>query len=152
MFWKKHPKKFFSPAEQKRIVEEIRQAEERTTGEIRVHLDHQSEGDALQKARKIFTRLGMTGTKLRNGVLIYLAVDHKKFAIVGDEGIHRVVPENFWEDIKEEMRGYFREGKFGEGVCLGVRRIGEKLKIHFPADRAAGDELSNEISENGVSP
>jgi len=94
MFLKKHPQKFFTEEEQKKIVEEIRKAEEQTSGEIRVHLDRHSGGDVLKKAQKIFYQLGMAHTKERNGVLIYLATDHRKFAIVGDERIHRVVPEN----------------------------------------------------------
>lgn len=149
VFWKKHPKKFFTEEEQKRIVEEIRRAEERTSGEIRVHLDRHSKGDVLKKAQKIFYQLGMAHTQHHNGVLIYLATDHRKFAVVGDEGIHRVVPENYWDTVKEEMQKYFRRGKFLEGLCLGIRQVGEKLQAHFPADKTAGNELSDEISENG---
>ena len=147
MFWKKHPQKYFSPAEQQRIIDEIRKAEACTSGEIRIHLDRHSKEDTLEKAKKIFIRLGMTRTKHRNGVLIYLATDHKKFAIVGDEGIHRVVPENYWEDVKEEMGKYFREGQFCEGLCQGIRKVGEKLQAHFPVEKGDVDELPDEISE-----
>ena len=147
MFFKRHPKKFFSEDEQKRIVEEIHKAEERTSGEIRVHLDRHSGGDALKKAQKIFYQLGMARTKHRNGVLIYLATDHRKFAVVGDEGIHRVVPENYWEDVREEMQKHFREGKFLAGICRAIQQIGEKLQAHFPAEKADANELPDEISE-----
>jgi uncharacterized membrane protein len=148
MFWKKHPQKFFSPAEQQRIMDEIRRAEDCTSGEIRIHLDRRSQEDTLEKAKKLFIRMGMTRTKHRNGVLIYLATDHRKFAIVGDEGIHRVVPENYWEDVKEEMGKYFREGQFCEGLCQGIRKIGEKLCAHFPVEKGDVDELPDEISES----
>jgi uncharacterized membrane protein len=148
MFWKRHPKKFFTTAEQERIIEEIRQAEKQTSGEIRIHLDRRSGKDALEKAKKVFNRLGLTQTKHRNGVLIYLATDHRKFAILGDEGIHRLVPEDYWEDVKGEMQKYFREGKFCEGLCRGIREVGEKLKAYFPIEKDDSNELPDTISES----
>jgi uncharacterized membrane protein len=148
MFWKRHPKKFFTAAEQERIIEEIRLAEKQTSGEIRIHLDRRSEKDVIKKAQKVFNRLDMNRTQQRNGVLIYLATDHRKFAILGDEGIHRLVPENYWEEIKEEMQRYFREGKFCEGLCWGIRQVGEKLRTYFPIGKDDRDELPNTISES----
>lgn len=148
MFWKRHPKKFFTAAEQERIIEEIRLAEKQTSGEIRIHLDRRSEKDVIKKAQKVFNRLRMNRTQQRNGVLIYLATDHRKFAILGDEGIHRLVPENYWEDTKEEMQRYFREGKFCEGLCWGIRQVGEKLQTYFPIGKNDRDELPNTISES----
>jgi uncharacterized membrane protein len=147
LLFKRHPKKFFSEDEQKKIVEEIRQAEERTSGEIRVHLDRHSGGDVLKKAQKIFYQLGMARTKERNGVLIYVATDHRKFAIVGDEGIHRVVSENYWEEVKEEMQKHFREERFLAGLCRAIQQIGEKLQAHFPAEKTGANELPDEISK-----
>jgi uncharacterized membrane protein len=143
-----HPKKFFTPEEQKQITEEIRKAEDRTSGEIRVHLDRHSGEDALLKAQRIFIGLGMNQTKQRNGVLIYLATDQRKFAILGDEGIHRAVPENFWDEVKEEMQKLLREGRFFEGLRLGIRRVGEKLQILFPVEKTDVNELPNEMSES----
>jgi uncharacterized membrane protein len=148
MLFKKHPRKFFTPEEQGRILEEIRRAEECTSGEIRIHLERHSKGDPLDKAKKIFSRLGMARTKSRNGVLIYLATDHRKFAIVGDDGIHRVVPENFWEEVKEKMQEQFRRGEFEKGICLAIRTIGNELKTYFPARDCDENELPNEISES----
>ena len=148
MFWKRNPKKFFTTEEQERIIEEIRLAEKQTSGEIRIHLDCCSGKDVLKKAQTVFTRLGMNRTQQRNGVLIYLATDHRKFAILGDQGIHRLVPENYWEDIKEEMQRYFREGKFCEGICRGIRQVGEKLQAYFPIGKDDRDELPNTISES----
>ena len=148
MAWKKHPRKFFNEQEQKRITEEIRKAEERTSGEIRVHLDRHAGEDTLKKAQDIFLRIGMTKTQHRNGVLIYLATDQRKFAILGDEGMHRVVPEKFWEEIRNEMEKHFREGRFLEGICLGIHQIGEKLKTHFPPEKGPPNEMPNEITES----
>jgi uncharacterized membrane protein len=149
MFFKKHPKKFFSAEEQERIVDAIRKAEHRTSGEIRVHLDCCSPEETLEKAKKVFHRLGMAGTKHRNGVLIYLATDHRKFAILGDEGIHRIVPENYWDGVREKIQTNFREGRFCEGICVGIREIGEKLKTHFPVETDDRNELPDTISEEG---
>ncbi len=103
---------------------------------------------ALEKAKKIFNRLGMNQTKHHNGVLIYLATDHRKFAILGDEGIHRLVPEDYWEDVKGEMQKYFREGKFCEGLCRGIREVGEKLKAYSPIEKDDSNELPDTISES----
>ncbi len=147
MFWKKHPKKFFSSEEQERIIGEIRKAEDRTSGEIRVHLDCCSREIPMEKAKRVFHQLGMTRTKARNGVLIYLATEDRKFAILGDEGIHRVVPENYWEGVKEKIQEQFREGKIYEGICLGIREIGEKLKTYFPVEKDDRNELPDTISE-----
>jgi uncharacterized membrane protein len=149
MFFKKHPKKFFSAEEQERIVDAIRKAEHRTSGEIRVHLDCCSPEETLEKAKKVFHRLGMARTKHRNGVLIYLATDHRKFAILGDEGIHRIVPENYWDGVREKIQTNFREGRFCEGICVGIREIGEKLKTHFPVETDDRNELPDTISEEG---
>ena len=83
----------------------------------------------------------------RNGILIYLATDQRKFAILGDEGIHRLVPEGYWEGLKDEMQKFFKEGRLGEGLCLGIRRMGDKLENHFPAEGGKPNELPNEVSE-----
>lgn len=128
-------------------MEEIRKAEDRTSGEIRVHLDCHSREIPLEKAKRVFYQLGMTRTKARNGVLIYLAAEDRKFAILGDEGIHRVVPENYWEDVKEKMQKPIRDGRICEGICLGIREIGEKLKAYFPVEKDDRNELPDHISE-----
>ncbi len=128
-------------------MDEIRKAERKTSGEIRVHLDCCSREEPLAKAKKIFRRLGMTRTKQRNGVLIYLATEHRKFAILGDDGIDRVVPDNFWEETKDLMQRHFRQARFAEGLCLGIREIGDKLKLHFPVEENDRNELPDTIDE-----
>ncbi len=147
MLLKKHPKKFFTPQEQERIVDEIRKAERKTSGEIRVHLDCCSREEPLEKARKIFRRLGMTRTTHRNGVLIYLATEHRKFAVLGDDGIDRAVPDNFWQETKDLMQRHFRQGRFAEGLCQGIREIGDKLKLYFPVEEDDKNELPDKIDE-----
>ncbi len=139
-------KKFFSKDEQKKVVEAIKQAEKETSGEIRVHLESKCKGDALERAVKMFGKLKMHKTELRNGVIIYLAVQDRKFAIFGDKGINEVVPENFWEDVKEVMKAYFIKSEFVEGLTRGIAMIGEKLKEFFPYQQDDVNELSDEIS------
>ncbi|HGY57457.1 MAG TPA: TPM domain-containing protein [Caldithrix abyssi] len=139
-------KKFFTKEEKEHIVEAIREAEKETSGEIRLHLETVCKGDPLERAMKLFQKLKMFQTEQRNGVIIYLAVKDRKFAIYGDKGINEVVPENFWEDVKEEMREEFVKGAFADGVVKGIRRVGEKLKEYFPYQTDDVNELSDDIS------
>lgn len=139
-------KKFFTTEQQKAIIDSIAKAELATSGEIRVHIDDDCKGDVLDKAAKIFHKLKMNKTELRNGVLFYLAVNDRKFAILGDKGIHQKVTENFWDNIKEEMLSLFKQQQFTEGLCKGIDMAGEKLKSHFPLQANDINELSNDIS------
>ena len=138
--------KFFNKAQKEMILQAIRDAETDTSGEIRLHLESSSKGNALERAVKVFEKLKMHETRLRNGTIVYLAIKDKTFAIFGDEGINEVVPENFWEDVKEEMQGFFKEEKFAEGIDAGIRRIGQKLKEFFPYQDDDVNELPDEIS------
>jgi len=138
--------KFFSPEEEKRIIQAIHEAETQTSGEIRVHLRRFCPGDPVVEARKIFVRLGMHKTKLRNGVLFFLAPDNHRFAIVGDEGIDAVVPPHFWENIRDLAHDHFVRGAFSEGVCRSVELIGRQLADHFPVRADTHDQLPNDIS------
>ncbi|HYH04724.1 MAG TPA: TPM domain-containing protein [Bacillota bacterium] len=139
---------FFTKNQKGQIVQAIGQAEDRTSGEIRVHVESNTGGRSpFERAKAVFETLGMTRTELRNGVLIYLAVDDHKFAIIGDAGIDRVVPSNFWEETKEIMRGHFAAGRFLDGVLYGIESAGEHLKTYFPCAPEDVNELTDEISE-----
>jgi uncharacterized membrane protein len=141
-------RRFFTTAEKERIVQAIQAAEAQTSGEIRVHVESSvGDGDLLERAKAVFQQLGMDRTELHNGVLIYLAVADRKFAIIGDAGIDRVVPANFWEETKELLRGKFSSGRFVEGIIDGVASVGEHLKTHFPYCAGDINELTDEISE-----
>jgi uncharacterized membrane protein len=137
---------FFSPDDKEQIILAIREAETSTSGEIRVHVELGFTGDLLDRAATVFARLGMHKTKDRNGVLFYLAIEKKQFAILGDAGINRHVPPNFWDDIKAAMQDFFVKGAFGAGLSTGIRMAGEQLKKYFPHQTDDMDELSNEIS------
>ena len=140
------PSEFFSKEEKEKIVRAIEEAENNTSGEIRVHIEKACRTDVLDRAAYIFKKLGMHKTQLRNGVLFYLALEDRKFAILGDAGINSVTPEDFWENIKEKMLEYFREGKVADGLVKGILMAGEKLKEHFPHMKDDVNELSDEIS------
>ena len=135
---------FFNKEEKEKILQAIKDAEKETSGEIRLHLDLRCKGEALEQAVKMFEKLKMNETQLRNGTLIYLAVTDHKFAIFGDEGINEIVPDNFWEDVKEEMRELFVKGQFADGVSHGIFLVGEKLKEFFPYQE---DDI-NELPDN----
>ena len=139
-------KDFFSKDEQLRIVDSIKMAQANTSGEIQLHLEEHCKGTALERAVEVFEKIGMHKTALKNGVLFYLAVKDKKFAILGDSGINNVVPAHFWDDIKERMHQQFVEGNFCIGVCDGILKAGEQLKAHFPYQTGDFNELSDEIS------
>ena len=140
------PHKFFSRSEKKKIVKAIRTAEKETSGEIRLHLEKHSRKPVFDRAIEVFDKIGMGGTALKNGVLIYLASSDQQFVILGDKGINEIVPENFWNDVISMMGQRFKEDKFCEGVCEGITVIGEKLKVFFPLIAGDQNELSNEIS------
>jgi uncharacterized membrane protein len=137
----------FFTSEQKTAIEKaIKDAEARTSGEIRVHIEQVCKEDVLDHAVYIFETLEMQKTKLRNGVLIYLSVDDHKMAIIGDLGINTKVPENFWDEIRDKMISHFKEGRYTEGLIEGIHMSGEALKKYFPVVNAEDNELSNEIS------
>ncbi len=140
------PANFFSAEDKKLIKQAIAEAELNTSGEIRVHIEGYCTDDILDRAAYIFKKLGIHKTEGRNGVLFYLAVSERKFAILGDAGINKMTPENFWDNIKDVMTGYFKESKFTEGLIQGIHMAGEQLKTHFPYKKGDINELSDEIS------
>lgn len=139
-------KNFFSKEQQLAIQKSIAHAEKNTSGEVRVHIDEHCKGDVLDAAADQFKRLGMHKTELHNGVLFYLAVDDKKFAILGDKGINEKVPADFWDTIKDLMAAHFKRGEFTEGLSAGIEMAGEKLKLHFPLGSNDANELNDEVS------
>ena len=132
--------------EDRRVVEAIKQAERNTSGEIKVHIENRCKGDVEERSLVVFNKLKLNQTKLRNGVLIYLAVRDHKFAILGDEGINNVVGQGFWNDVKDLMLSHFKENRFAEGLEQGIQRCGEKLKTYFPYQSDDINEIPDDIS------
>jgi uncharacterized membrane protein len=139
-------KDFFTQEELDKIVEAIEKAELETSGEIRFHMESKCKGDALSRAIQVFKDLKMHKTELHNGTLIYLATEDKKFAIVGDRGINDKVPDNFWQDVKEEMAANFKKKEFVTGIANAILHVGEKLKEFFPYQSDDVNELKNDVS------
>jgi len=140
------PDEFLSKDDQLKVTEAIKAAELKTSGEIRVHLDSRIKGDVLDRAAYIFKFLRMNKTRERNGVLFYVAIENRKFAILGDAGINAIVPADFWDKIKERMSEYFAAGSFADGLAEGIKMAGEQLQTHFPWQPNDLDELPDEIS------
>ncbi|MDO5656048.1 MAG: TPM domain-containing protein [Flavobacteriaceae bacterium] len=137
---------YFSLQDEERIIHAIRDAENMTSGEIRVHISLKSDTDALEVTKAIFNELRMYNTRQRNGVLIHISVSSKTFAIYGDEGIHQKVGDDFWEETRDLMLQHFTENQLVTGICEAVQHVGEKLKIHFPWNDRDLNELSDEIT------
>lgn len=131
-----------------RIVAAIARAEAKSSGEIRIYV-HRGElnGDALSHAQKQFAKLGMQKTAARNGVLIFVAPRARKFAVVGDEGVHAKCGEVFWQQLVDKMRGHFKAENFSDALIGAIDETGDLLAAHFPRSSDDVDELSNEIVE-----
>ena len=139
---------FFTKEQQEYLRQAIMNSELDTSGEIRVHIENTCKGDAMERALAVFKKLGMDKTKSRNGVLIYLAIENRKFAIIGDEGIHAVVSEIFWDSIKNKMLNQFRENHFTEGLVDAISETGQQLKKYFPHQSDDKNEQPDDISFN----
>lgn len=138
---------FLTPEEESEIVKAISQAEKNTSGEIRVHIENHTEKPPLERAQEVFNFLGMDTTLMRNGVLFYVGVTDHTFAIIGDEGIHKVVEEDFWDCTKDTVISHFKDKKYKDGLVAGILRAGERLQQYFPFESDDTNELSNEISK-----
>lgn len=137
---------FFSHEEKKRIREAILDAERRTSGEIQVHLENHARKPLAERVQEVFNILNISDTSRRNGVLFYLAVKDRQFAILGDAGIDQVVEPDFWDNVRQHMELMFREGKFADGICDGVRMAGQQLVRYFPITKDDRNELPDDIS------
>ncbi|WP_396161998.1 TPM domain-containing protein [Flavobacterium sp.] len=139
---------FLTKQDEKEIVSSIVEAEKNTSGEIRVHIEEHSEKSPLDRAQEVFFELKMNETQDRNGVLFYICVSDKKFAIIGDKGINDVVESDFWDCTKDTVIANFKEGNFKKGLVEGILQAGQRLKHYFPYQSDDTNELSNEISRN----
>ena len=140
-----NPRRFLSDAETAAVHAAIKEAEQCTSAEVKVVLARHCWGSLKRKARKLFGELGLNRTKERNCVLLLLIVSNREFLIYGDQGIHEKVGQSFWDDVCRQMVDAFHREEFADGICQGIRLIGEKLAGYFPHQRDDVDEISNEI-------
>lgn len=138
--------KIFTEAEQQRIAEAVEAAERFTSGEIRICIEKKCSEPVLDRAANYFRKLEMDQTALHNGVLIYLATNDHQFAIIGDSGINRVVPHDFWNETKDAMLAHFKAGNLAEGIITGVNMAGKALQTFFPYLEDDKNELPDHIS------
>lgn len=137
----------FIPSEgQRRIAAAITAAERHTTGEICVHVTPRCRGNVMKRAARTFDRLHLYSTKRRNAVLIFIAYQDRKLAILGDAGINNVIPEGFWDNEVEELARFLKAGRPVDGLCEVIAHMGERLSQYFPGERDDENELSNEVS------
>ena len=146
MFRSDKPRTFLTDAERQKIVEAIHAAETKTSAEIRVHLDRRALGEPVAAARREFTVLGMENTADRNGVLIWLAVRDRAFALVGDVGLKGKVDAAFWDGVKERMATAFKADKFGDGIVGAIGELGTKLASIFPHPDGRPNQLPDDVS------
>src|SRR3954464_15056902 len=140
--------RFIKELEHDRIIKAIKEAEAKTSGQIRVYLQRGLfDEDALPLAQKKFLQLGMEKTRERNGVLIFVAPRAQKFAVIGDEGVHQKCGEKFWADLVTRMREHFLREDFTQALVEGIGATGELLASHFPKTGATANELPDDIVE-----
>ncbi len=144
--WQK-AQEFFTPAEKDCVIETIKAAEQRTSGEIRIFVESRCRFvNPIDRAREVFETLGMNQTAERNGTLVYVAVKDRQAAVFGDEGIHHKVGQKYWEDEVAKMLLFFKDAHLGDGICQVVSDIGEALHFHFPYNRETDkNELPDDI-------
>lgn len=138
-------KEFLDKLDQDRIVKAIQSAEEKTSGEIRIHVQPKSGSDIRQFAERTFERLGMTKTALRNGVLLFIASEENRFAILGDRGIDQKVPAGFWDEIAAKLTIRFKNNEFTDGIVEAIHASGDRLKEYFPRATDDVNELPDQI-------
>ncbi|HEX4350534.1 MAG TPA: TPM domain-containing protein [Verrucomicrobiae bacterium] len=141
-------KTFFEQLRHDDIIAAIRSAEKKTSGEIRVFISHKDVTEPVAAAQQEFEKLGMTRTKHRNGVLIFVAPRARKFAVVGDTAVHQRCGDAFWQALAAEMTGHFKKSDFSAGLIHAIEKAGELLAAHFPPEPGTGNELPDEIERD----
>jgi len=137
----------FSAEDRESIRAAIAAAELMTSGEIRVFFEPKCAAEPYDRALAVFANLKMHQTALRNAVLFYLAYDDRKFALVGDEGIHLKVGPEFWQQVKDKTLDDFKEQRYVKGLQEGIEEVGRQLQRWFPRDN---DNDKNELPDDVI--
>jgi uncharacterized membrane protein len=140
------PLTFFNTAERRAIATAIAAAERRSSGEVRVHLARRTRADTRREAEEAFKALGMTATRLNNGVLIYITVADHRFAVIGDTAIDAVAPPGFWDQTRDLLAEDFRHELYAPGVIAAIGRVEELFVEHFPRTHDDVNELPDQLS------
>lgn len=137
---------FLTGQQEQQVIDAIADAENKTSGEIRVHIEERCKKNPLTRAAYIFRKLGMDQTELQNGVIIYIAVEDHKAAVFAGKGIYEQVQENYWQDVLNIIINHFKKKEFEQGIEKAVVKVGEKLKELYPVQADDENELTDEIS------
>lgn len=139
-------RKFFSSEDAGEILSAIVAAESRTTGQLRVRVEHKAGKDPVASARAAFDGMGLRANPGHSGVMFYISVDDRKFVVLGDDGISARVPEDFWKNIKDAVIAKFRQKQYAIGLAGGIALVGEKLAEYFPREEGVPGELPDGIA------
>lgn len=139
-------REFFSKDDEAMILDAIGKAESDTSGEIRVRIEKTAGDDPMGMVRKAFEELGMRKTKLHNGVLFVLAIEDRKFIILGDDAINERVSDDFWDSVRDVVIQNFKKNRFAQGLAEGIEMAGKQLSTFFPCQKNDVNELSDAIS------
>ncbi|HPW89158.1 MAG TPA: TPM domain-containing protein [Kaistella chaponensis] len=137
---------FLTDQQMASLVEAIQTAEDHSTGEIRIHIDSNTEGNNAEIAFEVFRRLCKDQTVEKNAVLFHVNFEQKYLTIIGDEGIHAKVNQTFWDQMHDQITTQFSKGNFHDGLKNAVLETGLELKKYFPIKGVNPNELSNEIT------
>jgi uncharacterized membrane protein len=142
-------KKLLRVIDREKVKAAIEKAEHQTSGEICVSVAPLFWGSIEKAADKAFLRMGMTHTKERNGVLFFVVPSRRKFVVLGDQGIHDKVGQEFWDRVAAVLSEKFREGDFTGGLVRGIEEVGMQLSVHFPYTKGDTDELPDDVDFGG---
>jgi uncharacterized membrane protein len=144
------PQDFLRQLDDAKIAAAIRDAELKTSGEIRIFVTGRPLGsdDVVQRAATRFEKLGMTATRERNAVLLYFAPRAQQFAVVGDRAVHEKCGEVLWGEVASTVREKLRTGRFTEAVVAGIAVTAEALARHFPPRSDDRNELPNDVERD----
>jgi uncharacterized membrane protein len=138
-------KDFLTTEQEQEVVEAIRAAEARTSGEIRVVITSRWILRPERCARRLFDQLGMERTRHRNGALIVLFARRRRFVVLGDDALEEIIRPQGWQEISAEMSALLREGRKVEALIGVIRRLGATMAAHWPPDASNPDELPNAV-------
>lgn len=137
---------FLSRAEKEQVIDAVRRAELVTGGEIRIHIENRCKDDPRESALRTFHILGMDATAARNAVLLYVATESRKVAVIADKGVDALVPKGYWDGICRLMTGAFARGEYARGLADAVEEVGRLLAEKFPYSEDDVNELPDDIS------
>ncbi len=93
------------------------------------------------RAKQLFLEHGVTETRERSGVLLYLSEAEHRIELLADRGIHERVGAEAWERTVREVVAAIRGGRAAAGITSAVDSIGEVLARHFPPSAGDVNEL-----------